>query len=125
MSLTTCRFYSDEDGFGGGLIAAICGVANGNEDVCFREIGCGATKRDLVLDYFKTRGAAGFFFKVTHKINPLAVLDAEPFDVLAIEEDDAASVRNSAIAIALAVDRSIELIVAANGGQQKLPVGSV
>src|SRR5712664_2927964 len=61
-----------------------------------------------------------FAFKVADQIDDLSLLQTSNTDVVAVQQHDAPAVMNTAIAIVQPVDRRVELIVAANGHQQKL-----
>ena len=62
-----------------------------------------------------------FSFEVTGKIDELALNEMGLPHVILVHEEHAPAVINSAITIIEAVDRRVELIVAAQRGQDELP----
>ncbi len=108
------RFNRDDERFGNRLIAAVGRVADRDQDVRLGIIGGGAAAGNFVGDHLEAFGPAGFGFKVADQIDPLILFQTEMSHVLGVEEDNPAALEDAAVTVVLAVDRRVELIVAAH-----------
>ena len=81
---------------------------------------------DLVGDDFEAFGASGFAFEVADNVDPLVFLEVAGGPCrFGVEESNAEAVGDTAIAVVFAVDRGVELVVAADGGEEELVGGEV
>ena len=114
-----CRSQRDADAFKGGLIALGGDTANGNQNICLRVV-CGCTPaRDLVWHDCKARGLADFPLKVTIDVHNLTGVQIPRLHIERVQEEGAATVKHTPVPVIQSVDCGVELVVAANGGQQK------
>ena len=94
-----------------------------NERVGFRKIGCQTAPWNIVGDNPKARHAAFDPFVMRMQIDQLAILKATCLDVLPIHKYHPTAVEYASVAVVIAINGGVELIVAADSRHQKLPFG--
>src|SRR5215468_136870 len=114
------RFNRYDNRFRCRRIALLGYVTNRHEHVCLGEVGRGAITRDVIRNHGKAPRDAFFAGKVTYKIYQLASLQTGGSHVVAVKQNYAPAVMNATITIVKAVDRRVELIMAANGRHEEL-----
>ena len=108
------RSDGDDDVFRGRRVAHVGDAVDRDEDVGLGKLSRGAAPRDGVGRDHEAGRDALLAAEVAGEIDELALREAERGDVVGVEEDHAAAVKNSAVAIIEAVDRRVELIVRAD-----------
>src|SRR6266511_615803 len=119
------RLDGDDDRLGGGLVAGFGNAAHGNEHVGFGVIGSGTASGHRVRDHLEAFGSPSFALEMAHEVDPLALLQPASLHVVGVEKNNASPFGNAAVAIVLAIDGRIELVMTANGRQEQLAVGKL
>jgi hypothetical protein len=114
-----CRSQRDANAFEGGLITLGSNAADGHQNISLRIVRRGAPTSDLVWDYREARRLANFTFKVTIDVHDLTGAQIPFFHVERVQKEDAPTIKYTPVSVIQSVDSGVELIVAANGRQQK------
>src|SRR5690349_18747925 len=102
------RSQRNHHGFRSRRVAAIGSMRNRDKNVRFRKVRGGATPRNVVRGRGKARRSALLALEMTRDVEPLALLPAVLFHIVAIKKNHAAATRHSTITIIEPIDRSIE-----------------
>jgi hypothetical protein len=121
QSLVLIRWSQrDANGFSGGLIALGSNAADRDQDIGFRIVGGSAPASDRIGDDGKAGRLSHLSFKVTVNVHDLTGLEISCLHIKRVQEKHPATTKDAPIAVIQSIDRRIELVVAANGGQKKL-----
>src|SRR6202000_2280583 len=85
------------NGFGSRLIAFICHIPNGNQDIRLRKIGGGDAGRNFIRSYFEALRPPRFGLEMADKIHPLIFFERQAAHVCDVEKYDASTVGNAAV----------------------------
>ena len=88
---------------------------DGHEHVGLGVIGCGTTFRGVVRDHEEQVRGARFSVEVAGDVDRLFILQSAISHVFAVHENHAALIGDTAVTVVVAVDRGVELVVAAKG----------
>src|SRR5207248_5068697 len=92
------RAKADTNRLRRGRVALVGDAADGDEHVGFRKVGGSAAPRNFIRHDDEAAGRARLALEVADEVNNLTRGQALLFHVRRVEEDDAALVKNSAVA---------------------------
>src|SRR5262249_50186385 len=120
-AISLARLERDRDRLGRGLVAAGRDGGHRDQDVRLRIVRRRAAARDLVGHDLELRGAPARVAKMADDVAQRVLRVVALPHILGVQEDAPAPAEDAAIAIVLAVDRRVELVVAAQRRQQQAP----
>ena len=91
-----------------------------DQRIGLRIVSRGAAGRYIVRHDFELPRVAAFGTEITGQIDPITGAETEPADVVFVHENDMTAAGDAAVAIGLAIDGGVELVVAADGHHQQL-----
>ena len=115
-----CWTQRNANAFRGGLVALGGNTADRDQNVGFRIVCGSAPAGNRIGDDRKAGRLAQLSFKVTVYVHDLTGLEISCLHIKRVQEKHPATSKDTPIAVIQSIDRGIELIVAANGGQKKL-----
>src|SRR5271156_1255345 len=109
----------DANAFKSGAVTLRGDAAYGDQHIGLRIVGGGAPTGNCIGNDGEARCLADLSLKVTADVHDLTSLQIPFLHINRIQKESPPAAKDAAIAIVQSVDRGVELIVAANGRQQK------
>ena len=109
----------DANAFKGRLVTLCGNAAHGNQNIGLRVIRGGASSGDRIGNDCEVGCLADFSLKVTIDVHDLPGPEIPCLHIKRVEKDHPPAAKHAPIAIIQSIDCGVELIVAANGRQEK------